>query len=133
MTDGHIQNLNGFSIGFFCSHSAHNVTDGRIQNLNGFSIGFFCSHFAHNVTDGRIHRLPTSVGSLRLAPIIYFQYTVTVLYLEFLRLDKAVYYMHRAVYTSSLINIRDVTIHNLDVSIYCHLCITIQRYIAQYN
>ena len=25
---------------------------------------------------------------------------------------------------------RDATIHNLDVSIYCHLCITIQRYIA---
>ena len=30
-------------------------------------------------------------------------------------------------------HIRDVTIHNLDVSIYCHLCITIQRYIARYN
>ena len=28
---------------------------------------------------------------------------------------------------------RDATIHNLDVSIYCHLCITIQRYIARYN
>ena len=28
---------------------------------------------------------------------------------------------------------RDVTIHNLDVSIYCHLCITIQQYIARYN
>ena len=57
MTDGPIQNLNGFSIGFFCSHSAHNVTDGPIQNLNGFSIGFFCSHSAHNVTDGPIQNL----------------------------------------------------------------------------
>ena len=28
---------------------------------------------------------------------------------------------------------RDVTIHNLDVSIDCHLCIMIQRYIARYN
>ena len=28
---------------------------------------------------------------------------------------------------------RDATIHNLDVSIYCHLCIMIQRYIARYN
>ena len=24
---------------------------------------------------------------------------------------------------------RDATIHNLDVSMYCHLCITIQRYV----
>ena len=28
---------------------------------------------------------------------------------------------------------RDATIHNLDVSIYCHLCIMIQQYIARYN
>ena len=52
-----IQNLNGFSIGFCCSHSAHNVTLRRIQNLNGFSIGFFCSHSAHNVTLRRIQNL----------------------------------------------------------------------------
>ena len=70
MTDGRIQNLNGFSIGFFCSHSAHNVTDGPIQNLNGFSIGFFCSHSAHNVTDGPIRDYRPVWGSLRLAPII---------------------------------------------------------------
>ena len=31
------------------------------------------------------------------------------------------------------VHIRDATIHNLDVSIYCHLYITIQRYIARYN
>jgi len=68
MTDGRIQNLNGFSIRFFCSHSAHNVTDRRIQNLNGFSIGFLCSHPAHNVTDGRVHRLPTSVGLAQARP-----------------------------------------------------------------
>ena len=33
----------------------------------------------------------------------------------------------------SNIRTRNAMIHNLDVSIYCHLCITIQRYIAQYN
>ena len=43
-----------FSIGFFCSHSVHNVTLRRIQNLNGFSIGFFCSHSVHNETLRRI-------------------------------------------------------------------------------
>ena len=31
------------------------------------------------------------------------------------------------------VRIRDATIHNLGVSIYCHLCITIQRYIVRYN
>ena len=46
-----------FSIGFFCSHSVHNVTLRRIQNLNGFSIGFFCSHSVHNVTLRRIQNL----------------------------------------------------------------------------
>ena len=46
-----------FSIGFFCSHSAHNVTLRRIQNLDGFSIGFCCSHSAHNVTLRRIQNL----------------------------------------------------------------------------
>ena len=68
VTLARIQNLNGFSIGFFCSHSAHNVTLTRIQNLNGFSIGFFCSHSAHNVTLARIHRLPTSVGLAQARP-----------------------------------------------------------------
>ena len=63
-----IQNLNGFSIGFFCSHSAHNVTLRRIQNLNGFSIGFFCSHSAHSMTLRRIQRLPTSVGLAQARP-----------------------------------------------------------------
>ena len=33
---------------------------------------------------------------------------------------------------ASVLN-RDATIHNLDVSIYCHLCITILQYIARYN
>ena len=28
---------------------------------------------------------------------------------------------------------KDATIHNLDVLIYCHLCITIQRYISRYT
>ena len=91
MTHHRIQNLNGFSIGFFCSHSAHNVTHGRIQNLNGFSLGifcsysahvthgriqnlngfslrFFCSYSAHNVTHGHIQRLPTSAGLAQARP-----------------------------------------------------------------
>ena len=33
----------------------------------------------------------------------------------------------------AIVGIRDVTIHDLDVSIYCHLCIMIQRYIELYN
>ena len=57
-----------FYIGFFCSHSVHNVTLRRIQNLNGFSIGFFCSHSAHSMTLRRIQRLPTSVGLTQARP-----------------------------------------------------------------
>ena len=45
------------------------MTDGPIQNLNGFSIGFFCSHSAHSVTDGPIRDYRPVWGSLRLAPI----------------------------------------------------------------
>ena len=92
LTFRRIQNLNGFSIGFFCSHSAHSLTLRRVQNLNGFSlrffcsnsthnmmlsciqnlhcfsIGFFCSHSAHNVTNGRVHQLLTSVGLAQARP-----------------------------------------------------------------
>ena len=32
------------------SHSTHNMTLRSIQNLNGFSIEFFCSHSTHSVT-----------------------------------------------------------------------------------
>ena len=44
-------------------------------------------------------------------------------------------YARTHTYTHTYTNVytRDVAIHNLDISIYCHLCITIQRYIAQYN
>ena len=41
--------------------------------------------------------------------------------------------VHVYVHACASVCVRDVTIHNLDVSIYCHLCITIQRYIARYN
>ena len=44
---------------------------------------------------------------------------------------------HTHAHTHSLTNMhthaRNVTIHNMNVSIYYHLCIMIQRYIARYN
>ena len=58
-----VHRISGVSFTF----RAH-VTLARIQNLNGFSIGFFCSHSAHNVTLARIHRLPTSVGLAQARP-----------------------------------------------------------------
>ena len=49
------------------SHSAH-VTLRCIQNLNGFFIGFFCSHSADNMMLLRILLLPINVGLAQAHP-----------------------------------------------------------------
>ena len=41
--------------------------------------------------------------------------------------------IHQRIKVCDIVVIRDATIHNLDVSIYRHLCITIQQYIARYD
>ena len=87
-----IQNLNGFSIQFFCLHSTNKVTLRHIQNLEWIFYPIFlltlhaqsnaptytkfkwlfywifCSHSALNVTLQRILRLPTSVGLAQARP-----------------------------------------------------------------
>ena len=52
---------------------------------------------------------------------------------KFMSLENLYVYGIWYMYIASVCVVRDATIHNLDVSIYCQLCITIQRYIARYN
>ena len=90
-----VHRISGISFTFRAQRYAPTYTELVATNLNGFSIGFFCSHSAHNMKLRRIHRLPISVG---LAPINFFiwllreTYHVTLLEFKFITEERGAYF-----------------------------------------